>query len=173
MLLGVLFETWRRPRSEEMFVTIWAPFADSLPTRENETVVPNGLARESLYLRSMDSLKSPNILFQTVREDKIFLPLNNSPRPCAMDSASDSDSDASGEYELYGRYFRPGSTDIKLVDFGGATVLNGERSYDEISTLPCRAPEVVLQTGYDQSADLWSMGCILMEMYCTKAISFS
>ena len=54
MLLGILFESWRRPRRHQIFVTILAPFWDSPQPRENETFVLNGLARESLNLKSTD-----------------------------------------------------------------------------------------------------------------------
>ena len=37
-------------------MTIWAPLWDSLQPRENDILVLNGLARESLNLRSMDLL---------------------------------------------------------------------------------------------------------------------
>ena len=54
VVLGVLFESWRRPRCHQIFVTILAPFWDSPPRGENQPVGPNGLARGSLNFRSMD-----------------------------------------------------------------------------------------------------------------------
>mmetsp|Transcript_39030 Transcript_39030/g.71655 ORF Transcript_39030/g.71655 Transcript_39030/m.71655 type:complete len:474 (+) Transcript_39030:107-1528(+) len=61
-------------------------------------------------------------------------------------------------------YFRPASTRIKLIDFGNATYENEHHS-TVINTRQYRAPEVILQVGWNERADLWSVGCILMELY--------
>lgn len=51
-----------------------------------------------------------------------------------------------------------------VIDFGGATFENQHKS-SIINTRQYRAPEVVLDCGWDVSSDMWSVGCILMEMY--------
>ncbi|XP_076933426.1 uncharacterized protein LOC143599324 [Bidens hawaiensis] len=51
----------------------------------------------------------------------------------------------------------------KVVDFGNACW--GNRPYaDEIQTRQYRAPEVILQSGYSYSADMWSFGCTVFEL---------
>ena len=50
MILGILFESWRRPQCHQIFVNILAPFWDSPQPREKGPACPNGLARESLIL---------------------------------------------------------------------------------------------------------------------------
>lgn len=115
-------------------------------------------------------LKTPNILFRTIRSSTDFSWLDSSPRgpghwkPQVSSNVVGSASHALDEATVYGSYGRPRNLDIKLVDFGNA-MRDDEDRPAIISTLPCRAPEVILQTGWNKSADLWSMGCILAEMY--------
>jgi dual-specificity kinase/CDC-like kinase len=58
----------------------------------------------------------------------------------------------------------PASTRIKVIDFGGATY-DSDRKSRIINTRQYRAPEVLLQTGWSMPADIWSLGCILAELY--------
>jgi serine/threonine protein kinase len=59
---------------------------------------------------------------------------------------------------------RPLRADIKVIDFGGATYETEHKSRT-IQTRQYRAPEVVLGLGWDAAADVWSVGCILAEMF--------
>jgi len=61
-------------------------------------------------------------------------------------------------------YVRPTSTQIKLIDFGNATY-ELEHHSSTINTRQYRAPEVILSLGWNERSDLWSVGCILMELY--------
>lgn len=59
----------------------------------------------------------------------------------------------------------PGSTKVKVIDFGGATYDNEKKS-SIVNTRQYRAPEVIL--GYPKwsyPSDLWSAGCIIAELY--------
>ncbi|XP_037603589.1 dual specificity protein kinase CLK1-like isoform X1 [Sebastes umbrosus] len=60
------------------------------------------------------------------------------------------------------------SLDVKVVDFGTATFDHGHHE-SLVSTRHYRAPEVILDLGWNQSCDVWSLGCVLMEFYlgCT------
>ncbi|XP_051170306.1 dual specificity protein kinase CLK2 isoform X1 [Leptopilina boulardi] len=55
-------------------------------------------------------------------------------------------------------------TDIKLIDFGSAT-FDHEHHSTIVSTRHYRAPEVILELGWSQPCDVWSIGCILFELY--------
>lgn len=55
-------------------------------------------------------------------------------------------------------------TDIKLIDFGSAT-FDWEHHSTIVSTRHYRAPEVILELGWSQPCDVWSVGCILFELY--------
>lgn len=62
------------------------------------------------------------------------------------------------------QYMRPASTRVKLIDFGNATY-ELEHHSSIINTRQYRAPEVILGCGWNERSDLWSVGCILMELY--------
>jgi len=62
------------------------------------------------------------------------------------------------------RVLAPAATDIKLIDFGGATY-DWEHKSAVINTRQYRAPEVILNMGWSMPSDVWSAGCILMELY--------
>ncbi|KAG9509242.1 Dual specificity protein kinase CLK2 [Fragariocoptes setiger] len=53
---------------------------------------------------------------------------------------------------------------IKLVDFGSAT-FDHEYHSKIVSTRHYRAIEVILELGWAQPCDIWSIGCILFELY--------
>ncbi|TRY71283.1 hypothetical protein DNTS_015978 [Danionella cerebrum] len=54
--------------------------------------------------------------------------------------------------------------DVKVVDFGNATY-DHEHHTSVVSTRHYRAPEVILELGWNQACDVWSLGCILIEFY--------
>ncbi|XP_052764975.1 dual specificity protein kinase CLK2-like isoform X2 [Mya arenaria] len=56
------------------------------------------------------------------------------------------------------------STDIQLIDFGSAT-FDHEHHSTIVSTRHYRAPEVILELGWSQPCDVWSIGCIMFELY--------
>ncbi|XP_075957627.1 dual specificity protein kinase CLK4-like [Anarhichas minor] len=56
------------------------------------------------------------------------------------------------------------SLDVKVVDFGTAT-FDHKHHESLVSTRHYRAPEVILDLGWNQSCDVWSLGCVLMEFY--------
>jgi len=54
--------------------------------------------------------------------------------------------------------------DIRIIDFGGATFADDHHS-QMINTRQYRAPEVILGNGWDEKSDIWSIGCILAELF--------
>uniref|UniRef100_A0A8C5B2G6 dual-specificity kinase n=1 Tax=Gadus morhua TaxID=8049 RepID=A0A8C5B2G6_GADMO len=56
------------------------------------------------------------------------------------------------------------STAVRVVDFGSAT-FDHEHHSTIVSTRHYRAPEVILELGWCQPCDVWSIGCILFEYY--------
>jgi len=57
----------------------------------------------------------------------------------------------------------PKSSAIKLIDFGSTAYHHQNRSYI-VSTRHYRAPEVILGHGWSYPCDIWSIGCILIEL---------
>jgi len=55
---------------------------------------------------------------------------------------------------------------VKVIDFGGTRrTARGRKHKSVVQTRQYRAPEVVLELGWSFACDLWSVGCILMEIY--------
>ncbi|XP_075642482.1 serine/threonine-protein kinase AFC3 isoform X3 [Castanea sativa] len=63
----------------------------------------------------------------------------------------------------------PKSSAIKLIDFGSAAFDNQNHS-SIVSTRHYRAPEVILGLGWSYPCDLWSVGCILVELCSGEAL---
>jgi len=61
-------------------------------------------------------------------------------------------------------YLRPASSQIKIIDFGNATY-ESEHHSSIINTRQYRGPEVVLEMEWNELSDIWSLGCIFLELY--------
>jgi dual specificity tyrosine-phosphorylation-regulated kinase 2/3/4 len=57
-----------------------------------------------------------------------------------------------------------GSSSIKVIDFGSSCYTN-QRVYTYIQSRFYRSPEVILGLTYGTPIDMWSLGCILAELY--------
>ncbi|XP_020528215.1 serine/threonine-protein kinase AFC1 isoform X2 [Amborella trichopoda] len=70
-----------------------------------------------------------------------------------------------------GSYFKrlPKSSSIKVIDFGSTTYEHQDHSY-VVSTRHYRAPEVILGLGWSYPCDIWSVGCILVELCSGEAL---
>lgn len=60
-------------------------------------------------------------------------------------------------------------TKIKLIDFGSSCFTN-EKVYTYIQSRFYRAPEIMLAIPYTSAIDIWSLGCILAELYMGKYV---
>jgi len=58
----------------------------------------------------------------------------------------------------------PRRSAIKLIDFG-SSCLTTERKYTYIQSRFYRSPEILLGLPYSQKIDIWSLGCVLVEMH--------
>jgi dual specificity tyrosine-phosphorylation-regulated kinase 2/3/4 len=58
----------------------------------------------------------------------------------------------------------PMHSEIKVIDFGSSCFEN-EKVYTYIQSRFYRSPEVILGTSYGMPIDMWSVGCILAELY--------
>ncbi|CAK9296208.1 unnamed protein product, partial [Gordionus sp. m RMFG-2023] len=60
---------------------------------------------------------------------------------------------------------------LKLTDFGLARdFVRGMELTTVVVTLWYRPPEVLLQSSYTTSVDIWSSGCIIAEMYLKRPL---
>lgn len=58
----------------------------------------------------------------------------------------------------------PRRSAIKLIDFGSSCYLT-KRAYSYIQSRFYRSPEVLLGLPYTQKIDMWSLGCVCVEMH--------
>lgn len=58
----------------------------------------------------------------------------------------------------------PMSSEIRVIDFGSSCFEN-EKVYTYIQSRFYRSPEVILGMSYGMPIDMWSLGCILAELY--------
>ena len=58
---------------------------------------------------------------------------------------------------------------VKIIDFG-SSCFQYEIMYSYIQSRFYRAPEVILDLGYNYEIDIWSLGCILCELYAGTPI---
>ncbi|KAL9235610.1 hypothetical protein vseg_010355 [Gypsophila vaccaria] len=63
----------------------------------------------------------------------------------------------------------PKSSAIKVIDFGSTTYERADQTYI-VSTRHYRAPEVILGLGWSYPCDVWSVGCILVELCSGEAL---
>ncbi|KAJ4850833.1 Serine/threonine-protein kinase afc2 [Turnera subulata] len=68
-------------------------------------------------------------------------------------------------------YFKrvPKSSAVKVIDFGSTTYERPDQTYI-VSTRHYRAPEVILGLGWSYPCDVWSVGCILVELCTGEAL---
>ncbi|OMJ80699.1 hypothetical protein SteCoe_18997 [Stentor coeruleus] len=59
--------------------------------------------------------------------------------------------------------------DVKIIDFGSGC-FNKRKIFTYIQSRYYRAPEVILQIGYDEKIDIWSLGCIVAELIMGKPL---
>ncbi|CAE7522429.1 mkkA [Symbiodinium pilosum] len=57
----------------------------------------------------------------------------------------------------------------KLSDFGCSKRSNDTMSHTMRGSIPWMAPEVIKNTGYGRKADIWSFGCVVIEMATAKS----
>lgn len=58
---------------------------------------------------------------------------------------------------------------VKIIDLGSSCI-NGEQIYNYVQSRYYRAPEIFINAPYDEAIDMWSFGCILVELLNGKPI---
>eukprot|EP00931_Biecheleriopsis_adriatica_P090153 TRINITY_DN64183_c0_g1_i1.p1 TRINITY_DN64183_c0_g1~~TRINITY_DN64183_c0_g1_i1.p1 ORF type:complete len:491 (+),score=115.65 TRINITY_DN64183_c0_g1_i1:40-1512(+) len=54
--------------------------------------------------------------------------------------------------------------EAKLADFGCSKRVDGSLAHTMRGSVPWMAPEVIMRSGYGRRADIWSLGCLVIEM---------
>jgi len=100
-------------------------------------------------VRGVAAIHSMDIIMTDLKPENIVL----------VDDAVD---DAMADSHLFAA---PKSTEIRLIDFGSAVIhKKGARHSHLIQTRHYRAPEAIFSMEWSFSADVWSIGCILVEL---------
>uniref|UniRef100_A0A2K5R8R8 dual-specificity kinase n=1 Tax=Cebus imitator TaxID=2715852 RepID=A0A2K5R8R8_CEBIM len=60
--------------------------------------------------------------------------------------------------------YQKGQISVKVIDFGSSCYEN-QKEYTYIQSRFYRSPEVILGHPYDMAIDMWSLGCIMAELY--------
>lgn len=58
---------------------------------------------------------------------------------------------------------------VKVIDFGSSIFFHDNLSF-YLQTRSYRAPEVIIGVKYDEKIDIWSVGCILAEIYSGRVL---
>ena len=53
---------------------------------------------------------------------------------------------------------------LKVVDFGSGCLVH-EQVFTYVQSRYYRAPEVILRIPYTEKVDIWSLGCVLAELF--------
>ena len=56
------------------------------------------------------------------------------------------------------------SISIKIIDFGNCEEFDSDKNQDEISVRSYRPPENFMNSGFNEKADMWTLGCLIFEM---------
>ena len=67
---------------------------------------------------------------------------------------------------------QPNRPRLKILDFGSSCLLSDSpiNQFPYIQSRYYRAPEILLGTGYSCAIDMWSLGCIIAELYLGRPI---
>jgi len=113
-----------------------------------------GFLHSKLQMTHTD-LKPENILLESMEPPRP----TNFPRESSWQEARKSSKSRGSA-----GYVRPANSQIRLIDFGNATY-EDEHHSSVINTRQYRGPEVILALGWNERSDVWSLGCIFMELY--------
>jgi dual specificity tyrosine-phosphorylation-regulated kinase 2/3/4 len=60
-------------------------------------------------------------------------------------------------------------TSVKIIDFGSGC-FSHKKVFTYIQSRFYRAPEVILELGYNEKIDMWSLGCVIAELFIGKPL---
>lgn len=112
-------------------------------------------------MKCLKLLNSLRIIHCDLKPENLLLCDTTNKQP-ALKDVSKSQSGSSKTY-IPNEYNAP-HYKIKVIDFGSSCKEN-EKVYTYVQSRFYRSPEVILGIDYNSGIDLWSLGCILAEMY--------
>ncbi|KAI8801542.1 hypothetical protein BJ742DRAFT_744457 [Cladochytrium replicatum] len=126
-------------------------------------------------LKCLVLMQQHKIVHCDLKPENVLLVNTNFNKPTYGDSNHHSSSAATAAYDSGGRrtpnYYGPPGFDpsasqytIKVIDFG-SSCFEHERVYTYVQSRFYRSPEVILGINYTVAIDMWSLGCILAELF--------
>ncbi|KAI9095789.1 hypothetical protein DFS34DRAFT_661659 [Phlyctochytrium arcticum] len=119
-------------------------------------------------LRCLDLLAKAKIVHCDLKPENILLRDPSINQPTRADSNQSGHSPNGSDFRVTTLpvNFNPKSPvyNIKVIDFGSSCFEN-EKIYTYVQSRFYRSPEVILGLSYNMSIDVWSLGCILAELY--------
>ncbi|KAI9340677.1 kinase-like domain-containing protein [Zopfochytrium polystomum] len=118
-------------------------------------------------IQCMNLLYKHHIVHCDLKPENVLLSDTNFLQPCRCDIAPYSGDPA---YARTAKFlppdFDPASQlyQIKVIDFG-SSCLEDEKVYTYVQSRFYRSPEVIIGISYGTAIDMWSLGCILAEMF--------
>lgn len=166
---AIMHETFTH--NSNFFCLVFEPLGASLYDFLRKNVF-RGFWVQDLQTMARQCMKALKFLHATLRmthtdlkPENILLQSQEAPRPSRFPREAEwLQTQSSKTQQQLGQYLRPANAEIKLIDFGNATY-EEEHHSSIINTRQYRGPEVVLELGWNESSDIWSMGCIIMELY--------
>lgn len=135
-----------------------------------DEVLKKGLDNSNInHKKKIRKLKSYILkkIHESILESMISLANTESDYNDSNIDSDDSDSCSDKIHKINERYLQ--NPKIVLTDFGSSVKIK-ELDNEEIQTRYYRAPEVILEMDYDEKIDIWSIGCILFELYTGKIL---
>lgn len=119
---------------------------------------------DEMLILNCESESECNSVTESESESEIEIESNSVDSSDNESNDEESSSDNRGEgYSVIDEKYLV-NCDIKLTDFGSNIKIN-ELDNEELQTRYYRAPEVILGLNYTEKIDIWSIGCILFELY--------
>jgi serine/threonine protein kinase len=116
-------------------------------------------------IQALIFLKSVNIIHADLKLENILF-INNNKKIYKSDELNEFEFNSKFNKKLDLEYILPEDITIKIIDFGCSKLIkNTKKNTGLITTQPYRSPEALLNMNWSFPTDMWSLGCIIAELW--------
>jgi serine/threonine protein kinase len=116
-------------------------------------------------IQALIFLKSVNIVHADLKLENILF-INNNKKIYRNDELNEFEFNSKFNKKLDLEYILPEDITIKIIDFGCSKLIkNTKKNTGLITTQPYRSPEALLNMNWSFPTDMWSLGCIIAELW--------